>query len=212
MSAGVEDEAQARAPGSEEYDVARLLTFSDGVFAIAITLLVLSIPGLPSLSPEEAPRRLAGELLKLAPNLTAFVVSFVFVGLYWIRHHRLLRGVRRAPPALLWLNLLVLLFVCLLPFSTGVVSHYGYTTIGSEVYAANLVLLGLSFFLVSLHLVAGGQVPRYIVVRAGVFTLIFLLSMLVALWQVWGAWAIWTFSALVGRILDRTPAVRSGAG
>ena len=214
MASRLEDEDQA-ADGSESdahtYDVARLLTFSDGVFAIAITLLVLSIPVPELAGGARVPTdRLPDELLNLLPRLTAYTMSFVLVGLYWMRHHQMMRGVKRAEPRLLWFNLLLLLFVCLLPFSTGLMARYGDTLPATEVYAANLVMVSSGFSLVSVHLVAGGQLPRQAAVRSGLFTLAFLTSMVVAPWRVQAAWAVWLAVSLGTRVLERTFASRRG--
>ena len=105
------------------YDLGRLLAFSDGVFAIAITLLVLNIP-VPNLPAGTGPDEIRGALLALKPNLGGFVLSFFLVGTYWIGHHRLLLGANRLDGAGLWLNLFVLATVCLIPFSSGVLIRY----------------------------------------------------------------------------------------
>ena len=118
----------------------------------------------------------------------------------------MMRRVRRAGARLLWLNLVVLLFVCLLPFSTGVIARYGDTLPGGEVYSANLVLVATGFWLVSLHLARTPQLPPRAALRAGIFALIFLAALPAALWHLEAAWAVWVTAAIVGRIMDRTSA------
>src|ERR1700730_2010910 len=113
------------------YDVGRLLAFSDGVFAIAITLLVLGIP-VPNVPPgPDQAARLAATLSGTAGNLEGFALSFVLVGAQWISHHRILRGVTFSTARLLWLNLLLLLGICLVPFATSLLVRYGDTTTGA---------------------------------------------------------------------------------
>jgi uncharacterized membrane protein len=142
----VEDEERPAVEADREraYGIGRLMAFSDGVFAIAITLLVLNVP-VPDMTQAEASSRLPAALLATGPRLLTFALSFFLVGFYWIRHHQLFSQLVDVDVWLLWLNLVVLFLVCLLPFSTGVVGRYSYTVVGAEVYAVNLAAIALSF-------------------------------------------------------------------
>ena len=141
----VEDDEQSGDGDRERtYDIGRLLAFSDGVFAVAITLLVFNVP-VPAIAQSEAMSRLPDALLHTAPPLLIFALSFFLVGFYWIRHHQLFRQVVSVDGWLLWLNLVVLFLVCLLPFSAGVVGRYHDTVIGAEVYAVNLAAIAIVF-------------------------------------------------------------------
>jgi TMEM175 potassium channel family protein len=97
----------------------RLETFSDGVFAIAATLLVLefSVDG-------AAGRRLGHELLQLWPSYLAYATSFLTIGIIWINHHYCVETIARSDRTLLFLNLLLLLTVGFLPFPTKLVAQY----------------------------------------------------------------------------------------
>lgn len=101
-----------------EKETARIEAFSDGVFAIAITLLILEIkvPG-PS-----ADLRL--QLLKQWPSFVAFIISFAFIGIMWINHHRLFTHIRRSNNPLMILNLLLLLGVSAVPYPTAVLAQH----------------------------------------------------------------------------------------
>jgi uncharacterized membrane protein len=132
------------------YGLGRLLALSDGVFAIAMTLLVLSIP-VPDLGNHPPEWRVAAAVGDLVPNLTAFAVSFAIVGNYWTVHHRIFRRGERVDGRLLWLNLIVLLFVCLVPFSTDFLIRNGETATAIEVYYGNLAVIGVAFTLLSIH-------------------------------------------------------------
>jgi uncharacterized membrane protein len=141
----VEDDEQSTSEDRERgYEIGRLMAFSDGVFAVAITLLVFNVP-VPAIAQTEAMSRLPDALLHTAPPLLTFALSFFLVGFYWIRHHQLFRQVVSADVWLLWLNLIVLFLVCLLPFSAGVVGLYHDTVIGAEVYAVNLAAIAIAF-------------------------------------------------------------------
>jgi uncharacterized membrane protein len=126
----------------ERYDVGRLLALSDGIFAIAMTLLVLDVPVPPHLA-QRTDAALVHALMDLEPNLISFGLSFVLVALYWITHRRLFRDVARVSPLLIRLNVLVLLLVCLVPFTAAVLSRYGDIGTAIVVYAINLGALGL---------------------------------------------------------------------
>ena len=102
-------------------ETGRVEAFSDGVFAIAITLLILEIkiPG-PSSGP------LAAQLVRQWPSYVSFVISFAFIGIMWINHHRLFTHITRCDDLLLIFNLLLLLGVTIVPFPTAVLAaHLG---------------------------------------------------------------------------------------
>jgi hypothetical protein len=103
----------------------RLVFFSDAVFAIAITLLVIEIR-LPEGTAIADGRALLAALSSLLPRYLGFLVSFVVVGSFWLSHHRLFRSVRGFDERLLLLDLLFLLFVAFIPFPTAVLGRYGY--------------------------------------------------------------------------------------
>lgn len=138
------DEQSIDGRRERDYDISRLMAFSDGVFAVAITLLVFNVR-VPAIAQNDALSRLPAALLQTAPPLLTFTLSFFLVGFYWIRHHQLFRQVVSADVWLLWLNLVVLFLVCLLPFSSGVVGRYHNTVIGAKVYAFNLAAIAIAF-------------------------------------------------------------------
>jgi uncharacterized membrane protein len=102
----------ADAPGT-----GRVETFSDGVFAIVITLLVLDLR-----LPEHPAGALLHELLAQWPAYLAFTVSFVYIGIIWLNHHALFRRIRRTAVGLNWANLGVLFGAVILPFPTAVLA------------------------------------------------------------------------------------------
>lgn len=157
--AGVEDEEQPAVSPDRvaAYEIGRLMAFSDGVFAIAITLLVLNVP-VPSIDQADAMSRLPSALLDTGPHLVTFALSFFLVGFYWIRHHQLFRQLTDVSVWLLWLNLVVLFLVCLLPFSSGIVGRYPNTVVGAELYAVNLAAIALSFTALNVYTTRGGLI------------------------------------------------------
>lgn len=107
---------------TQERDLGRLDAFSDGVFAIAITLLVLTIqvPDPSSLGH----RSLASALLHNWPVYVAYIVSFVFVLIMWVNHHNMFKAIARVDHGLLLFNGALLLFVTLVPFPTSLLAQY----------------------------------------------------------------------------------------
>ncbi len=127
----------------EEHEVefARIVAFSDGVFSIAITLLVLGIkvaPGIPH-------DRLAHELWEEREPLLAYAISFAVIARFWIVHHTFFSGVKAFDSKLIGMNMLYLGWVVLIPFSSQVLGEYGGQLPAVVVYSANLagvVLIG----------------------------------------------------------------------
>src|SRR5215831_18522167 len=148
-----EPDVAARGHASQAgYDLGRLFAFSDGVFAIAITLLVLTIP-IPSVSD---PADLPGQLAGLKPNLLGFALSFALVGTQWLSHHRLLRQLDFCDGPILLLNLLLLMGICLVPFASSVLARYGAYAAGTIPYAALQAAIGIVFISLRLYLIRRG--------------------------------------------------------
>ncbi len=103
-------------------ELQRTLYFSDAVFAIAITLLVLDIR-LPEVSEEQLRAELPSLVLGLGPEFLSFVVTFLVIGFYWLAHHRMFHYINRYDGRLLWINILFLMSVAFLPFPTSVLSN-----------------------------------------------------------------------------------------
>lgn len=113
--------------------VDRLVGFSDGVFAIAITLLVLNI---------EVPTAAPNAVLTEWPDVLSYVISFLVIGNYWISHHRIFQWIDRQDGRLLWFNLLFLLCIAFVPFPTSLLGD-SITTVTVSFYAATLALTGI---------------------------------------------------------------------
>jgi uncharacterized membrane protein len=115
----------------DDLSVGRLVAFTDGVFAIAITLLVLSLN-----EPHGPDSELLHQLTDQWPGLLAYFLSFAVIGRFWIVHHRVFAVVRRTDVGLLLLNLVYLALVVLIPFTTEVLGDYSDTTEAVVLYAA----------------------------------------------------------------------------
>jgi uncharacterized membrane protein len=125
-----------------EVEFSRIVAFSDGVFAIAITLLVLNLGVAKGLAGGEV----AEALWDQRENLLAYALSFAVIGRFWLVHHRFFGEVTAFDGRLIALNLFYLAWIVLIPFSSEVLGEYGNKTAGVVLYAANLsgvVLAGM---------------------------------------------------------------------
>jgi uncharacterized membrane protein len=135
----------------------RLEAFSDGVFAIAITLLIIEIA-----VPHVEEGGLARALAEQWPSYAAYAVSFAVIGIMWVNHHGLLDLVARVDRPLLFLNLLLLMFVVFVPFSTALLADYLLqpapdSSVAAAVYSANGVANAIGFNVIWRYLVRDGR-------------------------------------------------------
>lgn len=126
-------------PEKKRFQLERLILFSDAVFAIAITLLVIDVK-VPEFHDHPTDHRLLVAMINLIPKITGFLLSFFLIGLYWTVHHRFFGFVIDYTGGLLWINLLFLLGIVFLPFSTSFYSEYIY--LGLKI---PIILYGLNF-------------------------------------------------------------------
>ena len=133
----------------KEFQLERLILFSDAVFAIAITLLIIEIK-IPEVHEGElTDKALVHELWLLSRKFIGFLISFFIIGQYWMVHHRMFGFVIAFNSKLVWMNLLFLLAIVLMPFSTAFYSEYSGAPVvtPSVFYTFNLAFLGAMNFL-----------------------------------------------------------------
>ena len=123
----------------ESAGVERVNGFSDAVFAVAITLLILTIV-VPEIS---AIDQLAQELADMWPKFMGFLISFVIIGAFWMNHHGIFSYLRRTTAGLLRINLFLLMFIVLLPFSTDLMSEYESSVLAATFYNINMIAVAL---------------------------------------------------------------------
>jgi TMEM175 potassium channel family protein len=134
----------------------RTEAFSDGVFAIAATLLVLELK-----VPQVEPGGLADALLGNWPSYATYVVSFLVIGIIWVNHHAVMERTRKVNRPLLFLNLMFLMAVALIPFPTALLADYlqaGHDErLAAAVYGGSMTLMGVTF----------GSIWAYVVLSGG---------------------------------------------
>ena len=133
---------------------ARVESFSDGVFAFAITLLVLGIqvPELKSIDD----RHLREGLLQALPQLLPYVISFANIGIIWLNHHAMFDEIESVDHPVLVLNLLLLLVISFIPFPTAVLGRYGALPSSAFLYGCVLTMLGMTFSLLHFYIAKKG--------------------------------------------------------
>lgn len=179
----------------------RLEAFSDGVIAIIITIMVLEIK-----VPHEATIQ---ALAKLFPVFVSYVISFVFVGIYWNNHHHLFQSVKRVDGRVLWANMFLLFWLSLIPFASGWMGENHFQEITVPLYG--LILLGCAFgyYLLTLallkthgnesviHQAVGNKIKERVSLALN------LLGLVISFWQPELALAIYVFVALIWFLPDK---------
>jgi uncharacterized membrane protein len=130
----------------------RLEAFSDGVLAIVITIMVLELAA-PHGAEIEA-------LFPLWPKFLSYVLSFVYLGIYWNNHHHLLQAARTVSGRVLWANLHLLFWLSLIPFSTAWMGENSFASVPVAVYGAILIMPAIAYYILVRALIAApGQPP-----------------------------------------------------
>jgi uncharacterized membrane protein len=206
-------------------DRSRLEAFSDGVFAVAITLLVLN---LAVAGPGHG--RLVDQLATHWPSFAAYLVSFFVIGIIWVNHHVLVKTIVVVDRLLLFLNLVLLLFTVLIPFATGLVSEYmsaylagspggGDVRLAMALYSAVFLGMSAGFASVFEWTLHGERVANPVPagrrwaarMRFGGGSAVYVLALVVALFNAIAAFVIIALVA-VYYIFERTPAASAPPG
>src|SRR5215216_2503570 len=126
--------------GSEDTrELDRIIFFSDAVFAIVMTLLILDIQ-VPSIPADLVSTELPRQVLDLWPKFFSYVLSFLVIGTYWLAHHGTYRYIESYDRGLMWLNLLFLLTISFVPFPTALLGEYGEQQFAVVLYALSLAI------------------------------------------------------------------------
>ena len=137
---------------AEEKVNSRLETFCDGVFAIALTLLILDIK-IPLPENIHTPEELWHELKHLLPHVSAFLLSFAIIVISWVNHHATMKLVNKSSPHFIYANLFLLLTIVIIPFPTALFSEFGFTTASSPavvLYCFSMLLTNIGWILIIL--------------------------------------------------------------
>jgi uncharacterized membrane protein len=124
----------------------RLEAFSDGVFAVIITIMVLEM---------RVPRGIDLQALKsVVPAFLCYVLSYLYIGIYWNNHHHLLHATERVSGRILWANLILLFCLSLVPFTTAWMGQNNYAPLPTAVYGVMLLCAGIAYYILTKSLIA----------------------------------------------------------
>jgi uncharacterized membrane protein len=179
----------------------RIEAFSDGVLAIVITIMVLElkVPHEPSLA----------ALAALWPVFLSYVLSFVYIGIYWNNHHHMLHVTERVTGGILWANLHLLFWLSLLPFSTGWMGENQFARWPTVIYGANLLACALAYVVLERRIIADegpdGQLAQAVGrdLKGKLSPLFYIAGILAGwLWQPLAGMALFVAVALVWLVPD----------
>ena len=179
----------------------RLEAFSDGVIAILITIMVLEL---------KVPHGESFETLApLIPVFLSYVLSFIYVGIYWNNHHHMIHTCRKVTGPILWANLHLLFWLSLIPFATGWMGENHFAAAPSALYGAVLLMAAIAYWILQ-ELIIKSQGPDSILKEAvqgdwkGKLSPIFyILAIPLAFWWQWASLALYVIVALIWLIPDR---------
>src|SRR5437660_7418326 len=179
----------------------RLEAFSDGVLAIIITIMVLELKAPPSAEPEA--------LAALVPVLLSYLLSFVFVGIYWNNHHHLFQATRHVSGGVLWANLHLLFWLSLIPFVTHWMGDTNFAAWPVAAYGAVMLLAGFAYYILTRVLIArhGNDSPLARAVgsdlKGKLSVLIYMVAIALSFAAPVGACALYVLVAVLWLIPDR---------
>jgi len=205
-----ENLAPRRTYARDSVEFARTLTFTDGLFAIAMTLLVVGL-AVPTLSDGSSVGELADALNDDLSKFISFFISFAVIGRYWMAHHTYFSALARLDRRLITLNLVYLAFIAFLPFPTALLGEYFENPLSIVIYAVNVALVsGMEVVLFShaqhhdlLERTLPQDVFRYGVAMSLSPVLFFLLSIPVAFVSTTVAACMWFLGLPFGIIAER---------
>ncbi len=179
----------------------RLEAFSDGVLAIIITIMVLElgVPHEPTLA----------ALLPLLPVFLSYILSFVFIGIYWNNHHHLLQATRQVTGSVLWANLHLLFWLSLVPFATGWMGETEFQSWPVALYGMVLLLAAIAYYILARTLVASQGKDSALAVALGKDTkgkislIIYAVAIPLAFVNPWISCALYVLVAAMWLIPDR---------
>lgn len=148
--------AKRKQTKSELYSTRRIEALSDGIFAIAMTILVLDL-GISHMSQTISSRELWQELVKISPNIYNFMVSFLILGSMWAVHMRQFEFITKSDRKLTMLNTLRLMMVVLIPFSTSITGDFSANGLGRVILPINLLLLAIVSYIQWLYAIGNPQ-------------------------------------------------------
>ena len=179
----------------------RVEAFSDGVFAIIITIMVLELRPPHGVD--------AAALRPLVPVFVSYVLSFVFLGIYWNNHHHLLHAVHHVSGSTLWANLHLLFWLSLFPFATGWMGENHFAPAPSALYGAVLLMAAIAYWILQQTIIAREGQASVLKTAVGndwkgkLSPLLYVAAIVSTFWVQWVAQVMYVIVALIWLVPDR---------
>jgi uncharacterized membrane protein len=179
----------------------RLEAFSDGVIAIIITIMVLELKVPHGASIDD----LAG----LLPVFLSYVLSFIYVGIYWNNHHHMLHASQHVTGRVLWANLHLLFWLSLMPFATGWMGENHFAMLPTQLYGVLLLLCAVAYLLLQQAIIAADGPQSLLAQAVGrdwkgkLSPLVYISAAVASFWSAWIAQALYVVVALIWLVPDR---------
>src|SRR5450755_2007409 len=187
----------------------RLEAFSDGVIAIIIiTIMVLELKVPQPTEPVPHPDRLA-DLKGLLPVFLSYVLSFIYVGIYWNNHHHMFQSTRHVTGGILWANLHLLFWLSLFPFTTGWMGENHLTPVPTAVYGFGLLMAAIAYYILQCAIIASQGRDSLLAAAIGkdfkgkISPVLYLAAIPLAFVSVWISIGLYVFVALMWLVPDR---------
>jgi uncharacterized membrane protein len=179
----------------------RMEAFSDGVIAVLITIMVLEM---------KVPHGETLEALKpVLPVFLSYVLSFIYLGIYWNNHHHMLHVCQKVTGAMLWANLHLLFWLSLVPFTTGWMGENHFAAMPTALYGLVLLMAGIAYWILQQLIIASQGSDSLLQKAVGLdwkgklSPLAYLIAIPIAFWAQWVSQALYVLVALIWLIPDR---------
>ena len=179
----------------------RLEAFSDGVIAILITIMVLEL---------RVPQgETLGALAALVPVFLSYVLSFLYLGIYWNNHHHMLHALHRVTGPILWANLHLLFWLSLIPFATGWMGQNHFAAAPSSFYGAVLLMAAIAYWILQERIIASQGKDSLLKRAVGkdwkgkMSPVVYVLAIPAAYWSQWVSQGLYVLVALIWLVPDR---------
>lgn len=179
----------------------RLEAFSDGVLAIVITIMVLELKVVHDSSIEA--------LTKIIPTFLSYVLSFIYIGIYWNNHHHLLHTLKKISGSILWANLHLLFWLSLIPFTTAWMGENNFAPAPAAIYGVVMLMAGIAFFILQQLIIASQGEDSILKKAVGkdlkgkISPVLYVIAIPFAFWFQWISIGLYVFVAIIWLVPDK---------
>ena len=179
----------------------RLEAFSDGVLAIVITIMVLELKVVHDSSIEA--------LTKIIPTFLSYVLSFIYIGIYWNNHHHLLHTLKKISGSILWANLHLLFWLSLIPFTTAWMGENNFAPAPAAIYGVVMLMAAIAFFILQQLIIASQGEDSILKKAVGkdlkgkISPVLYVIAIPFAFWFQWISIGLYVFVAIIWLVPDK---------